>query len=289
MKLDSKRSSLEKRRAVFVIGRHAFLEAVAVLGEEFRVVLGLALGLFVEELEEAAREHAVELLHERGVLHGLARDVQGEVFAVHHAAQEAQPFREEPLGLGLDEHLAAVEVHFAFAPRHPELLKAAARHEQERADGEWRVGVEMEPVGGRLGVVADVFVKLGVFLFLDLALVAGPDGLRGVDRFAVEGDGEGDEVRVPLDDLADAVRLGELLILEVEQDRRAARQVGGGLDLVAGLAVGLPFPAVLARFAGAGGDGHFVRRHEGRVEADAELPDEAGVPLAGLELFEKRA
>ena len=43
------------------------------------------------------------------------------------------------------------------------MLEAFRRHEEQRADRERRVGVEVQPVERRLGVVADVFVKLLVF------------------------------------------------------------------------------------------------------------------------------
>ena len=84
-----------------------------ILAVKLVVALRLLFGALFQELQEAAGQHLVELLHQRGVLHRLARDVQRQIFAVDDALEKAQPIREKSLGFGLDQDFAAVEV----APR----------------------------------------------------------------------------------------------------------------------------------------------------------------------------
>jgi hypothetical protein len=134
-----------------------------------------------------------------------------------------------------------------------------------------------------------------VFGLGDLVAGPGPQRLHRVQRLrlgdahAVLGaalhrhpDRPADEVRVLLHDLADlplgqVVREPVLAVggLEVQRDRGAGRQVVvGGADVVGARAVGLPQGALLG--AGpAGAQRHLVGDHERRVEADAELPDQA--------------
>ena len=125
---------------VFVreIGDDAFFEEALVFVVELLVVVGLFLGLFFEEFEEAARSRPVELLHERSVLHRLARDVQRQIFAVDDAFEEAQPIGEEAFGFGLDENFAAVEVHLGFGAGHAEGLEVALT--AQRAAPGWPAG-----------------------------------------------------------------------------------------------------------------------------------------------------
>ncbi len=68
--------------------------------------------------------------------------------------------------------------------------------------------------------------------------------------------------------------LRELRVPELQDDFRPARQLARRLDLVAGLSVARPDPALLSGQIRAREDGHLFRDHERRVKADAELPDE---------------
>ena len=69
---------------------------------EFRVVLGF-LGAGLQLGQHAADQRLADAAeHRRGLQH-LARDVQRQVLGIHHAADEAQPVRQQ-LGLVGDEH-----------------------------------------------------------------------------------------------------------------------------------------------------------------------------------------
>ena len=159
--------------------------------------------------------------------------------------------------------------------------------------------------------MGDVLVELVVLLLADLALVLEPDRLARVEGLElglldglllVLGVGLAaghlhhhrvlDEVGVLLDHLAQLPLLQVLLrvLLEVEDDVGAAALLGGVLEGVAAVGVGLPEHRLVGGGAGAAGeDGDLVGDHEGRVEADAELADQLRVvlDLAALEQLEE--
>ena len=144
-------------------------------------------------------------------------------------------------------------------------------------------------------------VEVRVVLGRDLALRLGPDGgavpdAAGLFRFAVLGlHDEVDRYRhcaaVLAHDAFDGVALGEVLaaLVEVEDHPRAAhgRVAAGRLDGVGALPIGGPEPGfALARLAGE--HVHAPRHHEGGVEPDAELADEARAVALVAELLQER-
>gem|GEM_PF-3447075 len=142
--------------------------------------------------------------------------------------------------------------------------------------------------------VRDVVVELGVLIVGDVALGLHPQGTRVVqlarDVAFLQPDRQGNVVRVGLDDALDLRRLQVLpgVLVEVQPHARAARRVvGAGGDLIPALAVARPRPG-----GGLAGPArrHFdpVGDHEGGVEADAELADQAHVRLVALHLVDER-
>ncbi len=165
--------------------------------------------------------------------------------------------------------------------------------------------------------MADLLVELGVLGLGDLAARPGPERLHRVERLdgglgcgvlvgpalldaldALGGhpDRPADEVRVLLDDLADLPPgqvVGHAVLavhrLEVQRDRGAHRQAVDGLEFVGALAVGLP-PGTGVGAGPPGAQGDLVGDHERRVEADAELADQAlrgGGVLGLLDLLQQ--
>ena len=127
-------------------------------------------------------------------------------------------------------------------------------------------------------------VEFLVVLVGNLALRPRPQGrglVQGLFLLAVkEDDGEGDVVGIGADDGLDPLLLQELLgvLLEMQGDDRAAGGLLARLHGVFAEPVGGPQPAgALAGLAGQ--DLDLVRHHEGGIEADAELADQAGVLL----------
>ena len=166
------------------------------------------------------------------------------------------------------------------------------RDEQQRANRQRRVGIEMQPVKRRVLIVPDVFVKLVVFRVLDLRLVARPQRLDGVDFLPVHLDRQRHEVRVALDDPLDLPSLRKLIVLQMHDDLRPARKVIRRLDLIARLPIALPLPPLLTRTAAPRKNGDLIRDHERRIKAHAKLPDERRIHRAALrlrlELFDER-
>ncbi len=143
------------------------------------------------------------------------------------------------------------------------------------------------PVHGQPRIVegmADVVVEFLVLLGRDLVPRPGPQGRGLVERLGLVtlaiDDRQRDMVAVFLDDPAQPALLQELALvgLQVQHDAGAARNVGGFADGEVAPAVRFPAPAMA--FAGLAGQHHdLVRHHEGGIEADAELADQADILL----------
>ena len=266
---------------VLPVAEHALFEEPVVLGVKPIVSRGILLGLFGQMLEEAIGQRLAQLAHEVGVLHPLAGDIERQVFAVHHTAHEAQPLRQESLGLGLDEHLAAIEMNFRLLADHAGHFQTARRHKEQRLNGDGRIGREMQAVLGWLVVMGEVLVELLIFLLLHLVLRTGPNGLHRVDPLAVQFQREGHEVGVPLDDAFQVAGLREFLgfVLEAEGDLSARGGVRSRLERVAIATLAGPFPTLGAGRLRAGYDRHLLGHHEGGIKADTKLADEPGVWL----------
>lgn len=116
---------------VGVVHRGAFLEEDAKFFVKLVVGVGAGSGFFVEEFEEAFGNDFAEFVQEGFVLHGLARDVEREVFAIDNAFEEAEPVGEQVLGFGVDEDFAAVEGDGGFEARHAKFFRVLLGDEEE--------------------------------------------------------------------------------------------------------------------------------------------------------------
>jgi len=86
--------------------------------------------------------------------------------------------------------------------------------------------------------VADKFIEFGVFLVLDLAFRARPDGFNGIDFFALDLDRKGDEGRILLDNPRNGEFQGVFfrIFLQLHNDLGAAMQAVAGADRVGAVA-----------------------------------------------------
>jgi hypothetical protein len=290
---------LGRRSAALEILVDAFLdeaaEGVPNLLEGRLVLLGEGFELG----EDPARERLADLRHLRIVLQHLARDVERQVLAVHHAAHEAQIGRQE-LGVVGDVDAAHIELHAALARRIEEIERPGRGGEQQHRIGQPALGLVMQRHGRLVEPAGDGAIGLRVVLGFELALRPLPERARGVDLAGLalvvhEFDRKQDVVRIGLDDALDLVRLEKTLgvVLEVQDDLGAAPQPFGllrirGRDLEALAAGGAPDP----RLARAGVPARHldpVRHHEGRIEADPELADQPGSVLGLGQLADEGA
>mmetsp|Transcript_41653 Transcript_41653/g.95434 ORF Transcript_41653/g.95434 Transcript_41653/m.95434 type:complete len:433 (-) Transcript_41653:340-1638(-) len=271
---------------------HALLEELAELIVELEVAFLVVLGEVLEKLDHSLGEHARDLLHERGVLHRLSRDIQRQVLRIDHSFEKSHPFGEQPLRSGLNEHLAAVQVDAALLARHAPLLDVTLWNVEDSLDRDGRVHREVERVPRVVERLRDVPIELVVLLLRHLVLPLEPDRLDRVDTLAVDLDGKANEAGVAPDVRADVPLGGEvgLLGLELDHDlcprshttrlRQLVRAVAGRLPAVPHLSA---VPTRVHR--------HLVRHHEHRVEADAELADHVGrrggVRLTLVELLQE--
>ena len=92
--------------------------------------VGLALGELAELLHDAVGHALADRGEHVALLDQLARDVERQVGAVDHEADEAQPARQDVGVLG-DQHAAHVELVAPLARRIEQVERARARNEGE--------------------------------------------------------------------------------------------------------------------------------------------------------------
>ena len=284
---------------------HPFLEHLAELAPELRVLLRITLGELVEGPEDPLHGPGPDRLHLPVRLENLPRDVQRKVARVDHPAHEAQVRREQVPGILQDEHPPHVEPEATAHVAVPEIERSPPGHEQEHGVLDVSLDPRVDDVERGLEVVRDVLVELLVLLLRDLLPGPAPEGGGPVHRlllgsarllpgvFAVpvgavvprlaflrHPDREGDVVRVLAHDPAEpkAVEKVVLALAEVQGHLRAARRHLHRLDGEFAAPVRLPsHPFARRRPGPAGGEDDPLGHDEDGVEADSELPDELGV------------
>ncbi|KAF5034277.1 hypothetical protein DSECCO2_597900 [anaerobic digester metagenome] len=278
----------------FAVGEVAVaeFEGLSVFLEERGVFFGVFLGQVFELVEDLLDDDGLDFAQHQVFLERFAGDVERQVFGVHHAAHEAQVFGDELLDFLGDHDPAHVEVEAVvqgFAEGHG--AESFGRDEEQGGELHGRVHADVDRGQGFLVVVGEELVELTVLFRGDGEFGFAPQGGDGVGLFAVDEDGEGDEVGVLAQDVLDARGVGVVLVLvvELDGDGGAARGVRGGfLHGEAACAVGDPAGRGGVFAVGAGGDGDASRDHEHGVEADAEAADEVrgGVLVVGHGLHE---
>ena len=241
--------------------------------------------------QDTADETRADLADLRIVLQHLARQVEWQVLAVDHAAHEAQIGREQ-LGIVGDVDAAYVELDPPLARRIGEIERRRARHEQQHRIGLPPLDLVVQGQRRLVERHGDRAIGLRVVLRRHFGLGALPQRAGGVDlpRLALVVDQFDREQHVVGIGPHDALQLVGLevarrVFLEVQHDLRAARHARrlfrrGGRHLEAGAAGGGPGPG-LGRAGAAAGHLDAVGHHEGGVEADAELADQAQ-PVLGV-------
>ncbi len=299
-----------------VAGIDAVLQRAAEIVEELLIGLAIVVAHTGQVGNNLLLDAAGDGLQLAVVLQRLARDVQGEVLAVHHAAHEVQVVGQQLLALFHDQHVGAVQGQALLVVLAVQVIGCAAGHEQQRVVGQR--AFRMQRYGARrVGEVVEVrLVELVVFLLGDVGLLALPDGDHGVDGFQlgvafvfrlvvvarvlglgqfarlghVHADGIAHVVAVALDEVLQAVlgqvpviglRLGAFalglgVLLQREDDIGAMSVALSLFDGVAFHAVAFPCPSLVGA-PGARHHAHLGRHHERGIEADAELADDVDV------------
>ncbi len=287
----------EQLAAALVVFVESFLEDRAEGIPDLDPGLGL-LGRRAFHLADHAGRKAIADLHDlRVVLQHLARQVERQVLAVDHAAHEPQIGRQE-VGIVGDVDAPHIELHPPLAAGIGQIEGRRGRHEQQHGVGLPALDLVVQGERGLVERHGDRAVGLGVVLRLQLRLRPLPQRAGGVDlpglALVVQKlDGEEDVIGVGADHALQLERLqiARRIVLQVQDDlgaaRHAARLLGAGRrHLEARAARRRPHPA-LRRPGARAGHGDAVGHHEGRVEADAELADQAEPVLGLLQALEE--
>ena len=296
-----------------VVGDGAVLQLTAKGGVEFLVLLpvvfqhGFQLGLdLLLDVPGDDGQLAVVLEH-------FTADVQRQILAVHHAADEAEVLGQQILAVVHNQHAAAVQLQAPLVILGVEIVGRLAGDIQQRLERDVALHVVVDGTQGFIVVKELVPVEGLVLFFRDVLLVPLPDRHHGVQglhlgvglvlgRFIfltlgvlvlrllhgtglgdLHPDGVADIVGILADQAADFVLfqiLGILFVLGVglqgHDDVRAGGGLLGFLNGIAVRTVGNPLPCpVLAVLPGDNGDGGSY--HKGGIEAHAELADDIDV------------
>ena len=124
----------------------------------------------------------------------------------------------------------------------------------------------------------DEGILLGQLILLDLLILGLGLGILKID-------GQRHESAVFLDDLSGPVFIAEFgaVLIHVKGDLRADSILVAGIHPELGSSLGLPVNGLRILLPGQGIDGHSVRHHEGRIEAQTEMTDD--LVLIGLVLI----
>ena len=248
-------------------------------------IVRLLLGKLLQLADDAAGHGFADLHELRIVLQHFARNVQRQILAVDHAADEAQIGRQK-IGVIGDEHAPNIKLYLTLARRLEQVEWFGRGRKQQH-----RVGVaSFRPIMQRhrrlVEGVCDRLVGLFVVLRLQLGFRTLPQRTCRIDlpRLAVFGyelDCELDIVGIGADDAFDLVSLQILggIGLQAKDDLGSAGDTacvlpGSWRDFETRAARGRPGPG-LARAGPAAGDDDALGHHEGGIEADAELADQS--------------
>ena len=290
-------------------GVEAVLHAAAEVLEELLV----ALAILVEEVLKVGLDLLLDAagdgLQLAVVLQRFTRDVKREVLRVDDAADEVEVVGQEVFALVHDEHVGAIEREALLEILAVQVIRRAARREQQRIVGQRALGMQRDGAR-RIGEVVEVrLVELVVLLVGHVGFLALPDGNHRVDRVGLgvglvlglvivadvfrlrllarlgnlHLDGVAHVVAITLDQVLQAVlrKISVVVVLvgvflERKDDVGAVLGALGLGDGVAFNAVGFPRPRLVATES-VGDDAHLGGDHEAGVEADAELADDVDV------------
>ena len=126
--------------------------------------------------QHAAGVALADGFHIAAFLQQLAAHVQGQIGGVDHALHKAQVGGQQGLGVVHDEHAFHIQLDTAFFVAVPQIKRRFAGQVQQLGVFGAAFHLVVAPSQGRLKVVADGFVKLGVLLLADILFRAGPQG-----------------------------------------------------------------------------------------------------------------
>ena len=169
----------------------------------------------------------------RIVLQHLARDVERQILAVDHAADEAQIGRQQ-VGVVGDEDAADVELDLALARRVEQVERLGRRREQQHRVGLPALGAVMQRHRRLVERAGDLLIGLLVVLRRELRFRPLPQRAGRIDlaRLALlrhQLDRKLDVVGIGADDALDLVGLEIFLrvLFQMQDDLGAARDAGG--------------------------------------------------------------
>ena len=195
------------------------------LGEFFR----LRLGELAEFLHHAIGHALADRREHVALLDQFARDIERQIGAVDHEADETQPSRKN-VGVFRDEHAANIKLVATFSRRIEQVERARAWNEGEDRIFVPSLGAPMQGERGLVELAGKAAVEFGILLFRHLGFGLRPDR-RAVGDAPVFGaelldeiDRHRDRARMVAHDALERARLEEFLrsVIEMKRDAGSA-------------------------------------------------------------------
>ena len=172
---------IEEGFAVGVVAVEAFLERAVVFGDELQILLGLVGRDVLEFGEDFFDAGGADAGEDAILLEDFAADVEGQIFAVDDAADEAEVLGEQLFGVVHDEDAFDVELDADLVLGLVEIERGFGGDVEERGVFEAAFGAGVEPEERVLRVAGDGLVELFVVVVGELVFGATPESAGGVD------------------------------------------------------------------------------------------------------------
>ena len=286
--------------AVTVVFGRPFLHHPTILRPEFLVFLRFVLCHAFQQAQHLFHGRGADTVDELVLLQDFARHVQRQIVGVDQSADKTQILGHQVFRVVHDEHTAHVQFDAVSAVAVPEIERRMLGNVQQAGVGLGAFHLVVRPGHGIAEIVRHMFVKLPVFVVVDVLARALPQCRSAVYRFErifltflLRGhfDRQGDMIRVARDDGSQAIGF-QKLILALAQVQHHLGAASGLVDVfkrIAAFAVRYPPHGLVGGGTGATrGQRDLVGDDEAGVEPDTELADQLQIlALVAGERFEK--
>ncbi len=207
---------LEQAVAAFRVLVQAFLDDRTEMLPDLGEFLGLGFGELAELLHDPVGHALADRREDVALLDQFARDVERQIGAVDHEADETQPAGKEVGVLG-DQHAPHIELVAALSRRIEQVERPRARNEGEHGIFVPALGAPMQGERRLVELAGKAAIEFRVLLRRHLAFGLGPNG-RAVGDAALLGaelldevDRHGDRAGMVAHDALERPRLEEFL------------------------------------------------------------------------------
>ncbi len=277
----AKTQQLLQRVAAGKVGGDPFLDKGAELSPECGVLSSVLLGQRFEILEQPAGQRFAQLARDGIALYGFARDVERQIFRIHHALNKAQVFGKQFFVVLLNQNLTRIEPHPMLRTQPQRATLPLCRHKEDAAHigGCIRHHVNMQQRS--LFIESELLIEFFIFSGSYLGRGLPPQRGASVGNFRLillsfHINWERNIVGMALDDALQTPRTGKLggVFFETNANFRAALGLFGVSEAETAVPGRAPHRRAILGPERSGEHRDLFGDHKHRIEADAKLTDD---------------